>query len=189
MGQEPINENNSKQTPAVKPRLNQPLITTFIWQDSHQLLDVEYPWYRWRYQEGKLIKNLDPQKPIFLFNLACRSRILSRPGRICQRFYPRPWWLGSSCSSCEDVIGDELGAFNKSSNAGTSSSLELVIFISLQVQLQELPRRVINLGRHRCCPAYHLIKRPVIDAPDIEDIDVKCICFLDSKHDNVGRST
>ena len=28
MNQEPINENNSKQTPAVKPRLNQPLKTT-----------------------------------------------------------------------------------------------------------------------------------------------------------------
>ena len=81
MNHEPISEKSSKLTPAVKPRDNQPLTT-----NSHDPASsvpgtgCGVPINPMTIPRMKPIKNLDPQKPIFLFNFAASKSYLSRPG-------------------------------------------------------------------------------------------------------------
>ena len=95
MNQEPINENNSKQTPAVKPRLNQPLITnSHLSASCTPATGCGVPMIPMTIPRRKPIKNLDPQKPIFLFNLAASKSYLSRPGKSLSKILSKTMITG-----------------------------------------------------------------------------------------------
>ena len=95
MNQEPINENNSKLTPAVKPRLNQPLTTNSqVLASATPATGCGVPMIPMTIPRRKPIKNLEPQKPIFLFNLAASKSYLSRPGRTLSKILSKTMMIG-----------------------------------------------------------------------------------------------
>ncbi|CIW01937.1 Uncharacterised protein [Streptococcus pneumoniae] len=82
MNHEPISEKSSKDTPAVKPRDNHPLITRrHLSASATPAIGCGVPIIPITIPRMKPMKNLDPQKPIFLFNLAASKSYLSRPGK------------------------------------------------------------------------------------------------------------
>ncbi len=90
MSQEPINENNFKRAPAVKPRLSQPLITEHLAASGTPAAGCGYPLF------DDDIRRADkefrsPETDLPCSNLAAsKSLFIQDLGRICQRFYPRP---------------------------------------------------------------------------------------------------
>ena len=79
---DPISEKSSKQTPAVKPRDNHPLITNcHVLPSSTPATGCGVPMIPITTPRRKPMKNLDPQKPIFLFKAAASKSYLSNPGK------------------------------------------------------------------------------------------------------------
>ena len=77
MNQEPIKENNSKQAPAVKPRENQP--------PNAANENTGLPIIPMTSPKIIPIKNLEPQNPMALFNLAASKSYLSSPGKTLSK--------------------------------------------------------------------------------------------------------
>ena len=95
MNHEPINENNSKETPAVKPRLNQDLITnSHVFKSSTFASGCGVPIIPITIPRRKPIKNLEPQKPIFLFSLAASKSYLSSPGKNLSKILSNTMIIG-----------------------------------------------------------------------------------------------